>query len=452
MHAILRKLGWALANSEALDDGALLTAFIERKDAAAFETLVQRHGPMVLGVCRRILGHAQDAEDAFQAVFLVLARRANVVRPRDLVANWLHGVAYRTALHARAASARRRSHEMTLNHVPDLPAFEREHWHDLQAVLDEELARLPSHYRAAVVLCELEGRSRTDAARHLGIPEGTLSSRLAAARKILAKRLTHRGLALPATTLTSILVPNITSAAVPGHLVSPLVQAALAATVSEAAAAGIVSISAANLAQGVMKSMFLSKLKITTAWVVGVGLSIGGAGFVADQAFADGARPNAEKPGAKVAADGVAKPAGVGDGQKPKGAGDGQKPKGVGDGQKPKGAGDGERPAVNTGGKGEAVTVTGSISKESVKRKRDDGSELAIDMFFLTESNGNKVVLPAPRVSEGGKTLDTFSLANFVGKTVTLNGRGYTTKVGEGSDAGTRVVRVIMISDVTEAK
>src|SRR5262245_26174270 len=170
-------------------DGELLKWFITRRDGDAFAALVRRHGPMVLGVCRRIVGNVHDAEDAFQATFLVLVRRAGSLRDLDLVGAWLHGVACRTAKKARSLLARRRRRERHVEEVPH-PVIEdggpRDDWRPL---LDRELGRLPDIYRVPVVLCELEGRSRREVARQLCLPEGTLSSRLAKARRLLARRL-----------------------------------------------------------------------------------------------------------------------------------------------------------------------------------------------------------------------------------------------------------------------
>src|SRR5262245_326915 len=194
----LAPLRRALARREGggLSDAELLGRFLARQDEAAFEVLVRRHGAMVLGVCRRVLGHAQDAEDAFQATFLVLVRRAAAIRKRDSVGNWLYGVAYRTSLEARAAAARRHATERQVSTMPEPAVGPAEPLGDLRAVLDAELARLPEKYRAALVLCDLQGHARREAARQLGVPEGTLSSRLAAGRRLLADRLARRGISL----------------------------------------------------------------------------------------------------------------------------------------------------------------------------------------------------------------------------------------------------------------
>jgi RNA polymerase sigma-70 factor (ECF subfamily) len=173
---------------EPLGDAELLDRFIERREEAAFAALLKRHGPMVFGVCRRILGNVHDAEEAFQATFLVLARKAASVRRRVAVAAWLYGVAYRTALEARKKITRRHSREIQVDEMPDPEERQQSCCHELLALLDREVHRLPDKYRLPVILCELEGRSRKEAARQLGIPEGTLSSRLATAHKKLAWR------------------------------------------------------------------------------------------------------------------------------------------------------------------------------------------------------------------------------------------------------------------------
>src|SRR5262245_59296996 len=185
-------------------DGELLAAFALRREEAAFAALVRRHGPMVLGVCRRVLHDLHLADDAFQATFLVLARKAATLQQRDLVGNWLFGVAYRSALEARRLRARRAAHEKQVAAMPDsivAPADDDE----LRSILDQELARLPDKYRAPLVLCDLEGRSRRDAARHLQLPESTLSNRVTAARRLLARRLARRGLSLSGGALASLL-------------------------------------------------------------------------------------------------------------------------------------------------------------------------------------------------------------------------------------------------------
>src|SRR5262245_3399062 len=165
-------------------DWQLLDDFATRRDETAFSILVARHGPMVLRVCRRVLNHEHDAEDAFQATFLVLARNTGAIRKRETVANWLHGVAYRTALKAKRSAARRRSHEARLRPPSSRPAPSPT-WDEVQGVLDEEIQRLPEPFRAAFVLCVLESKTVPEAAVELGCKNGTVSSRLTRARRQL---------------------------------------------------------------------------------------------------------------------------------------------------------------------------------------------------------------------------------------------------------------------------
>jgi RNA polymerase sigma factor (sigma-70 family) len=246
-------------------DGRLLEQFIADRDAAAFETLVRRHGPMVLGVCRRVVGNLHDAEDAFQAAFLVLARKAASVSPREAVGNWLYGVARTTALRARAANARRRLRERQVKDMPQPEAVRPSAIDELLPLLDDELARLPDKYRLAVVLCDLEGRSRRDAARQLQVPEGTLSSRLTTARRMLAKRLARHGLAVSAATLAGVLAPAAAPASVPAPLLAATVKAACLLATGQGGAAGAAPAAVATLMEGVLKTMLVNKLKIVTA-------------------------------------------------------------------------------------------------------------------------------------------------------------------------------------------
>jgi RNA polymerase sigma factor (sigma-70 family) len=270
---LLRHLCGSAALSEGGDmpDGRLLEKFISRRDEDAFQALVRRHGPMVFGVCRRILRQEQDAEDAFQATFLVLARKASSLRRREQLANWLYGVAYRTALDARRRTFRQRAKEQQVEDMPQPTSKPDELWHDLRPVLDDELSRLPDRYRLPIVLCDLEGRTRKEAARHLGVPAGTLSNRLAAARQTLARRLTRRGLALAGPTLAAVLAAERSaSAGVPAALVVSIARAATGVAAGGAAVAAVPA-SVAALTEGVMKAMFLSKLKTTTAVLLLVG-------------------------------------------------------------------------------------------------------------------------------------------------------------------------------------
>jgi RNA polymerase sigma factor (sigma-70 family) len=265
--------GAALLRAEASGptDAQLLAAFLERRDEAAFAALVRRHGPMVWGVCRRALNE-HDAEDAFQATFLVLVRKASAVVPRELVANWLYGVAHTTALRARALAARRAVRERQVAEMPEPQAAPPDRWPDLRPLLDRELSRLPEKYRAPVVLCDLEGKTHKEAARQLGWPQGTVAGRLARARALLARRLTRRGLALAGGALAALLSRHAASAAVPAPVVSATIQAGTALATAGAIPAGVTA-----LTEGVLQTMTLTKVKtVTAALLVTACLGAGG--------------------------------------------------------------------------------------------------------------------------------------------------------------------------------
>ena len=286
-----------------LTDGQLLERFLTTREEAAFEALVRRHGPMVLGVCLRILRNRHDAEDAFQATFLVLVRKAASVSPREAVGNWLYGVAQTTALRAKAAQARRR--ERQVRNMPEPEVAQTDLWRDLAPLLDEELARLPDKFRTALVLCDLEGRPRKDVARQLKIPEGTLSSRLTTARKMLAKRLTRHGLAVAGGSLTIVFGHHTVSAGVPEVLVSSTVKAAMMVAAGKTAL-GLISAQVATLTEGVMKTMFLTKLRFTLAVVLlAIAAVSGGWGLVCRMQAAE---PADEKPKATVSPTATATP------------------------------------------------------------------------------------------------------------------------------------------------
>lgn len=242
------------ASDSKTTDGNLLTRFIQSRDEAAFAELVRRLGPMVLGICRRTIGDNHLSEDAFQATFVVLARRANDVHPREGLRGWLHGVAVRTARRARTVSIRHRTHGATVPSVPDRTSEAIESPDaDAIHILDEEVGALPDHLRVAVVMCELEGLSRKVVAERLKIPEGTVSSRLAKARKRLAHRLRQRGIALSTAALTAALTQTV-SASLSSVLVA---RAALFATHDP------ITARVAELSSGVLRIMFLEKLKTT---------------------------------------------------------------------------------------------------------------------------------------------------------------------------------------------
>jgi RNA polymerase sigma factor (sigma-70 family) len=265
-----------LQDGAGLTDGELLGCFVEHRDDAAFAALVKRHGPLVWGVCRRQLSH-HDAEDAFQATFLVLCRKAGSIRPREMVANWLYGVARQVALHASRTAARRRAKERHVADMPEPAVAERDRWNDLQPLLDQELSRLPEKYRALIVLCDLEGKARKEAAQQLGLPEGTVASRLARARAILAKRLRRHDLAVSGGALAAVLPHNVAGGSLPTSVVSATINAASLDATGQATA-GLISAKVAALADGVLKTMFLNKLKTATVLLVAV-LAFGVGGF-----------------------------------------------------------------------------------------------------------------------------------------------------------------------------
>jgi RNA polymerase sigma factor (sigma-70 family) len=249
-----------------LTDGQLLDHFLTRRDETAFEALMRRLGPMVLGVCRRMLRHEADAEDAFQAAFLVLFQKAGSVRPRAQVANWLYGVACKTALKARARAARRRVVEREAGVMPKVDAAPAA-WERLLPLLDGELAQLANAFRAPIVLCDLQGKTRKEAARQLGWPEGTVASRLARGRALLGRRLARHGLAVSAGAVGAALADGAALAAVPEPLFAATVKAVQLVSLFQAVT-GVVSAPVAALTVGVQKAMFLTKLKCLTALVV----------------------------------------------------------------------------------------------------------------------------------------------------------------------------------------
>ncbi len=263
-----------LADRASSTDGQLLEDFISRRNEAALAALVGRHGPMVWGVCHRVLRNYHDAEDAFQATFLVLVRRATSIASRGSVGNWLYGVAHQTALKARATTAKRRARERQVTAMPEPAIVEQDLWHDVEPLLDEELSHLPDKYRAVIVLCDLEGKTRKEAARQLRCPEGTVAGRLARARRMLAKRLTQRGVALSGAALAVVLSERVASAGVPSSLMSSAIKSARLFAAGQAA--GMISVKVAALTEGVLKTMFLKKLKTSTAGLLLVFAVLGG--------------------------------------------------------------------------------------------------------------------------------------------------------------------------------
>jgi len=228
VHSDLQESGSAgQADNHETSDADLLERFSVRRDETAFATLVNRHGPMVQGVCRRILGDAHAAEDVFQAVFLVLVRKAATIRRPELLANWLYGVAFRIARKARIKAIRNEARERWAEKMPTREQFLDLEWGELKQVLDEEMNQLPEKYRAPLVLCYLQGQTNAQAAAQLGWPTGSMSERLSRAREMLRKRLNRRGLNLTAALLAVLLSQKAASAAVSPVLVSTTVTTAV---------------------------------------------------------------------------------------------------------------------------------------------------------------------------------------------------------------------------------
>jgi RNA polymerase sigma factor (sigma-70 family) len=285
LRRVLQTLRTATLPPEGADltDGQLLQSYVRSREEAAFAALVRRHGPMVWGVCRRLLRHHEDAEDAFQATFLVLVRKAAAVIS---VANWLYGVAHQTALKARATAAKRRGREKQVTAMPEPAAQQHEPWDDLRPLLDQELSRLPDKYREVIVLCDLEGKTRKEAARQLDLLEGTVASRLARGRDLLGKRLARYGPAVSGGVLAAVLSQQA-SAAVPLSVVSATIKAASLFAAGPAAAPGVLSPRAVTLAEGVLKTMLPAKLKIATAVLVALAVLGVGASALTRPAPAD---------------------------------------------------------------------------------------------------------------------------------------------------------------------
>jgi RNA polymerase sigma factor (sigma-70 family) len=246
-----------------LSDGELLGRFVARRDEDAFAALVARHGPMVLAVGRALLGDEADAEDAFQATFLVLARRAGSIGRPDLLGHWLYGVARHAARKTRARAARRRRREVrevAMEGACEAGRHERGPLvRELVEALHEEIGRLPDSYRAPVVLCDLQGLTRDEAARRLGWPVGTVNGRLSRARDRLRDRLTRRGFSLPAG-LVVLTLASGAKAAVPPALATATIRAAIHFAAGRALAAGVVSAPVAAVTKGVLQAMSSTKL------------------------------------------------------------------------------------------------------------------------------------------------------------------------------------------------
>jgi RNA polymerase sigma-70 factor (ECF subfamily) len=298
-------------------DSALLESFLRHGDEAAFGALVQRYGPLVFGVCRRVLQHQQDAEDAFQATFLVLARKAGSISKRECVGSWLYGVAYRIARQAKAKMARLPIYNANLPEVPTVDGLPELVWRDLRPVLDEEVSRLARKYREPFLLCYFEGKTNEQAARQLGCPLGTVLSRLARARDRLRSRLKRRGIALSVAMLATLLAEETASAAVPAALARKAVKAAAVCRGQGGMFPPTVSATVAMFAEGFLTAQRRTKLQQTVLGVVGTAMGLAVIGILVFAVISAGTghrdRPGGSPSNTLLAAD-------AGDEQKIRGA------------------------------------------------------------------------------------------------------------------------------------
>jgi RNA polymerase sigma factor (sigma-70 family) len=282
--SLLRHLRRAavLSDGTVRTDGELLECYLTRRDETAFESLLRRHGPMVLGVCRRILGNEADAHDAFQATFLVFVRKASTILPRARVGNWLYGVANKTALKARALNQLRRAREWQASRPQSAPTDDGVP--EVLATLDEALSRLPAKYRTAIVLCHLQELTLQEAARQLGCPPGTLASRLARARVMLAQRLARSGVSVAGGALATALARGAAPAPVPSALLASTTRAATTFAAGNAVAASAISSDVARLTQGVLTGLAITKWRIVAA-ILMTGALAGSGALLLSRAF-----------------------------------------------------------------------------------------------------------------------------------------------------------------------
>ena len=267
-----------------LSDEQLLRRFVAERDESAFEALLIRHGPMVLGVCRRLLRDPAAAQDAFQATFLVLLQKAGSLRQGGMLASWLHGVARRTALRARVEAAKRKARESQAAAREPADPLAEISVRELLDTLDEELQHLSARYRAPLIACYLEGKTRDTAARELGLSVATLGRRLERGRHLLGSRLARHGLSLPSALLATLLPSATAPAAVPNGLTAATLQTAQRVAAGEPVVAAA-SAQVATLSEGVVRAMFMTRLKMSVVLLL-VALLASSAGLLAYQAAA----------------------------------------------------------------------------------------------------------------------------------------------------------------------
>ncbi len=263
-----------------LTDDQLLARFVSSRDHGAFEVLVERHGPMVASVCRGVLKDPNDAQDAFQATFLVLVRKAGSIRGGGSLGSWLYRVAFNMAVQINAEAARRQRVERRAGAMAEPSKTDSTPGDELVPALYEEVDRLPEKYRLPVVLCHLEELTHAQAARQLGWTEGAVRGRVARAREVLRRRLARRGLVLSAGALATAMAErsaSASSASVPAAWIDGTVKAATAIVVGQPLAAGAVSAAAISFSETMVRTLFMTRLKIAAAAV----LAVGGVVFVA---------------------------------------------------------------------------------------------------------------------------------------------------------------------------
>jgi len=286
----------AASGSSELPDRELLLRFVRQRDEAAFASLVQRHGPLVLTVCRRLLVQEQDAEDAFQATFVVLARKAASLEWQPSIRSWLYQVAHRISLDSRDRIRRRQKREKQIEEIPVAAPEPEPGWQEMRTLLDEEINRLPQRYRLPLVLCYLEGKTRDEAAEQLGWSEGSVKGRLERGRELLRRRLTRRGATLSTALLATLLAEVQGSAAVPPLLLVSSVKAALHLVAGQA---GLVPAGVMALAGGWFQALTLARLKLAAVAVLLLGLTGAGVGITLQTRPAS--LPTPETPEARVA-------------------------------------------------------------------------------------------------------------------------------------------------------
>lgn len=264
----------AVQSLRGASDPELLARFVDANDEAAFRVIAERHGPMVLGVCKRALRCEHDAEDAFQATFLVFARKAGAIRKSKSLGSWLHGVALRIAAKLKRSHSRRLRHEHSTQRTSANAPDDALTWAEVKSGLDEELQRLPSHYREVLILCYLEAKTRDEAAQQLGLSVGTVHGRLERGRKLLADRLTRRGLMLSAGLVAVAVAPDSVQAAVKAASLFAI----------QHSAAGVVSPRVLSLTNEFLKGMAMNRVKLLVATMVSALVLVAGVGFSPAQA------------------------------------------------------------------------------------------------------------------------------------------------------------------------